>query len=282
MAHTLTNGIELPAIGYGTAELTGDIRQLVMAAVRCGYRMIDTAAVYGSEEAIGEAVSELTANGELCREELFLETKLDPKLHGYHAALRGFQESLDKLQTDYLDMYMIHWPVARGSEDTYREENLETWRAFEELYQKGKVRAIGVCNFLERHLLQLMEACSVPPMVDQLEIHPGYQQRGLVRFCIEQGLVIEAWSPLGRGILNGPEFQAMAAKHGKSAAQLALRWSVQRGHVPLTRSSSPAHMAGNLDIFDFTLSDEEMAAMDQLNTNDGHMDIWSYKRQQMY
>jgi len=282
MEHTLANGVIIPAIGYGTAELIGDIKELVKAAVHCGYRLIDTAAVYGSEQAIGDAVSELVLNGTIRREDLFLETKLDPKQHGYHAVMQEFQNSLERLQTDYLDMYMIHWPVARGSEETYREENIETWGAFEELYQKGKIRAIGVCNFLERHLLQIMKNCSVPPMVNQLEIHPGYQQRGLVHFCQEMGLVIEAWSPMGRGILEKPEIQAIAAKYSKDIAQLALHWSTQGGYIPLTRSSSFLHMANNLDIFDFTLSNDELATMNALNTNDGHMDIWSYRRQQMY
>lgn len=272
----------IPAIGFGTADLEGNISTAVETAICAGYRLIDTARVYGSEEGVGKAVAKCIFNGVVCREELFVQTKLAPDRHGYYEAMNAFQESLDLLQMDYIDMYLIHWPVARGSEETYREKNLATWQAFQELKDHGKVRHIGVCNFLERHLLQLTDNGMACPEVNQLELHPGYQQRGLVRFCLEKGIVIEAWSPMGRGILRTPEFEAMAERYGKNIGQLALRWSIQNGFIPISRSSNVRHIATNLDIFDFAIIDEDMAALNALNTNDGHMDIWSYRRQQMY
>ena len=276
------NQIGIPPIGFGTADLTGVVDELVLAAIEAGHRLIDTAQVYGSEEGVGRAVSAAVERGLVRREDLFIETKLDPQRHGYQEALDAFYESLDRLQTDYVDMFLIHWPVARGSEDTYREKNIATWQAFEELKKKGKARHIGVCNFLERHLLQLTENGLSCPEVNQLELHPAFQQRGLVRFCRERGIVIEAWSPMGRGVLKQPQFEEMAAGYGKDVGQLALRWSLQNGYIPLTRSSNPAHINSNLNVFDFEISDEDMCALNRLNTNDNHQDIWSYKRQQMY
>lgn len=269
-------------IGFGTADLARSASEAVFDAVNAGYFLIDTAQVYGSEHGVGEAVKRAVSEGVVRREDLFVQTKLAQNRHGYYEAMDAFQESLQQLQMDYVDMYLIHWPVARGSEETYREKNLATWQAFQELKNQGKVRHIGVCNFLERHLLQLADNGMADPEVNQLELHPGYQQCGLVRFCRERGIAIEAWSPMGRGILRTPEFEAMAQRYGKNIGQLALRWSVQNGFIPISRSSDAHHIAANLDIFDFTITDEDMAALNRLNTNDGHMDIWSYRRQQMY
>lgn len=282
MEYTLSNGVEIPAFGYGTADLEGNIPSLIQNAVLSGYRLIDTAAVYGSEEKIGVGLRALFDRHEARRKTLFLQTKLNPARHGYHAALHEFQHSLERLQTDYLDMYLIHWPVARGSEEDYPEKNRETWQAFEELYRQKKVRAIGVCNFLERHILQIMENCTVCPMLNQLELHPGYQQKGLVRFCRERGMLLEAWSPMGRGILKTEKYEEMAKKYKKNIGQLALRWSIAKGYIPISRSSTPSHISTNWDVFNFEICEEDMAELDALNTNDGFMDIWSYKRQQMY
>lgn len=277
-----TNGLPMPDVGFGTADLSGPADELVFSAIMAGHRLIDTAQVYGSEEGVGIAVTNAMKEGVVARKELFLETKLAPERHGYYEALDAFEESLNKMQVDYLDMYLIHWPVARGSENDYREKNIATWQAFEELKKQGKVKHIGVCNFLERHLLHLTEAGGQVPEVNQLEIHPGYQQKGLVRFCRERGILIQAWSPMGRGVLRKPEFEQMAAQYGKDVSQLALRWSTQNGYIPLTRSSNYEHIKSNLYIFDFEISDEDMRTLDKLNTNDNHQDIWSYKRQQMY
>lgn len=276
------NGLQIPQMGFGTADISGAVDEIVFTAIQTGYRLIDTAYVYDSEQNVGRAVNRAIEQGIVARQELFVETKLAPDRHGYYDTLSCFEESLNRLQIDYLDMYLIHWPVARGSEESYREENIATWQAFEELKNKGKIRHIGVCNFLERHILQLTEACKQLPEVNQLELHPGYQQRGLVRFCRERGIVVQAWSPMGRGVLKTPQFEAMAQRYGKNIGQLALRWSVQNGFIPISRSSQEKNIAGNLDIFDFVITDEDLNTLNSLNTNDGYMNIWSYKRQQMY
>lgn len=274
--------LSLPPIGFGTWELTGSVEKAVYWAIKAGFRLIDTAQVYGSEDGVGIAVERAVKEGIVRREDLFIQTKLAPDRHGYREALEGFEESLNRLRVDYLDMFMLHWPVARGSEEIYPEKNAAAWRAFEELKRAGKVKHIGVCNFLERHLLQLTENGLTCPEVNQLELHPGYQQRGLVHFMRQRGVAIQAWSPMGRGILRAPEFERMAASYGKNVAQLALRWSVQSRFVPLTRSSDPAHIAENLAIFDFEICEADMQELNRLNTNTNYQDMWSYKRQQMY
>lgn len=274
--------LSLPPIGFGTADLSTPVEEAVWDAVRCGYRLIDTAPVYGSEEGVGKAIRRAEECGLANRSELLLETKLPPNRHGYYEAFDSLNESLERLQTDYIDVYLIHWPVPRGDEETYREKNIAAWQAFVEMKKQRKVRHIGVCNFLERHLLQLMESGLSCPEINQLELHPGFQQRGLVRFCKERGILIEAWSPMGRGLLQTPEFEAMAASYGKTSGQLALRWSVQKSFLPLSRSSSRVHMEQNLQIFDFQIRPADLKKLDALNTPDNHQDIWSYRRQQMY
>lgn len=274
--------ITIPKIGYGTADLKGDVSFLVCEAIEAGYRLIDTASVYGTEKDVGVGIEKALKSSNIKRNQLFIETKLNPATHGYYETLKNAEQSLNNLKLDYLDMYLIHWPVARGSEFTYKEENIETWQAFETLYKQGKVKGIGVCNFLERHLLQIIDSCSILPVVNQLELHPGFQQVGLVQFCRERGLIIEAWSPMGRGILMQNCFIQMAEKYGVNIGQLALKWSIQKGFVPLSRSSTIGHIHDNLQVFDFSISDDDMNIIDSINTSDGHMDIWSYKRQQMY
>lgn len=278
----INNKITLPPIGFGTADLNGDVKEIVLNAIKHGYRLIDTAAVYGSEEGAGRAIREAVESGLVKREELIVETKLAPGEHGYAKTMACFERSLNALGLDYIDIYLIHWPVSRGDEEDYKEKNVESWRAFSELKDKGLIKHIGVCNFLERHLLHLIETGLGCPEINQLELHPAFQQRGLVNFCRERGIAVEAWSPMGRGVLNSQEFIDMAAKYGKDIGQLALRWSVQKGFVPLTRTSNFERAKGNLNVFDFNISEEDMSELDALNTNDCHMDIWSYKRQQMY
>lgn len=271
-----------PPLGFGTADLNGSVKDIVFNAIKCGYRLIDTAAVYGSEEGVGYAIAEAVGSGLINRADLIVQTKLAPGEHGYDKTIAAFKKSLKLLKLDYIDVYLIHWPVSRGDEDDYREKNIESWRAFSELKSNGLIKHIGVCNFLERHLLHLIESGYGIPEINQLEIHPGFQQRGLARFCREKGITIEAWSPMGRGILNTPQFIEMAGKYGKDIGQLALRWSVQRGFIPISRSSNFQRAVGNLNVFDFVISEEDMKELDELNSNDGYMDIWSYKRQQMY
>lgn len=272
----------VPLVGFGTADLENHVEASVEAAIRAGYRLIDTARVYGSEEGVGRAIAKCINEGIVAREELFVQTKLDPACHSYEGVLSSFRQSLRALGLDYVDQYMIHWPVPRGLENDCYEANRTVWRAFEALHDSGEVRMLGVCNFLERHLVDLMESCRIQPVTNQLEIHPLFQQRGLVRYCQKLGMQIEAWSPMGRGCLKNEKWMACAAQYKKNIGQLALRWSVEQGFIPLARSSFPEHIRNNLDIFDFQLKQEDLESLNAMNTCDQHMDIWAYKRQQMY
>ncbi len=252
---TLSNGVEIPAVGYGTYLTSEKDDGTIAAALSAGYRHFDTASFYGTEQALGDA---LKAAG-VPRGALFLTSKLWKDEMGYENALAAFERSLQRLGTDYLDLYLIHWPRTDDLSAEWRQLDRDTWRALEELYRAGRVRAIGVSNFLPHHLRNLMETAEVMPMVNQIEFHPGYPQTYNVEFCKARGILPEAWSPLGRTrVLQDDRLAGIAAKYGKSVAQLCVRFALQRGVVPLPKSSSPARMAANLDVFDFVISDEDM------------------------
>lgn len=252
---TLSNGVEISAVGYGTYLTSEKDDGTVAAALAAGYRHFDTASFYGTEQALGDA---LKASG-VPREELFLTSKLWKDEMGYENALAAFERSLQKLGTDYLDLYLIHWPRPDDLTAEWRQLDRDTWRALEELYRAGRVRAIGVSNFLPHHLRNLMETAEIMPMVNQIEFHPGYPQTYTVEFCKAHGILPEAWSPLGRTrVLQDERLAGIAAKYGKSVAQLCVRFALQCGVAPLPKSSSPARMQANLDVFDFVISDEDM------------------------
>lgn len=252
---TLSNGVEIPAVGYGTYLTSEKDDGTVAAALAAGYRHFDTASFYGTEQALGDA---LKAAG-VPREELFLTSKLWKDEMGYENALAAFERSLQKLGSDYLDLYLIHWPRTDDLTAEWRQLDRDTWRALEELYRAGRVRAIGVSNFLPHHLRNLMETAEIAPMVNQIEFHPGYPQTWNVEFCKAHGILPEAWSPLGRTrVLQDERLAGIAAKYGKTVAQLCVRFALQCGVVPLPKSSSPARMQANLDVFDFVISDEDM------------------------
>ncbi|HIX11036.1 MAG TPA: aldo/keto reductase [Candidatus Agathobaculum pullistercoris] len=252
---TLSNGVEIPAVGYGTYLTSEKDDGTVAAALAAGYRHFDTASFYGTEQALGDA---LKASG-VPREELFLTSKLWKDEMGYENALAAFERSLQKLGTDYLDLYLIHWPRPDDLTAEWRQLDRDTWRALEDLYRAGRVRAIGVSNFLPHHLRSLMKTAEVMPMVNQIEFHPGYPQTYTVEFCKAHGILPEAWSPLGRTrVLQDERLAGIAAKYGKSVAQLCVRFALQCGVAPLPKSSSPARMQANLDVFDFVISDEDM------------------------
>lgn len=250
----LSNGLSIPAVGFGTYK-TGDV---LSNAIAQGYRHFDTASFYGTEATLGQAVAE----SDIPREDFFLTSKLWKTEMGYDAALRAFDATLERLGTDYLDLYLIHWPRPDLELEDWAKLDRETWRALERLYESGLVRAIGVSNFLPHHLEPLLASANVAPMVDQLEFHPGYTQEEAVAFCQNHNILVEAWSPLGRNRLAGNDMLTrLAAEHGVSPPQICLRFALQRGVLPLPKSSSPERMAENLDLFSFSLTEEEMEAL---------------------
>ena len=262
--YTLANGIAIPCVGFGTWQVPdGDVVvSAVTSALELGYTHIDTAAAYGNEAGVGKAVRRSPGG----RESVFVTSKLWNDVRGYRETLEAFDKTMERLGFDTLDLFLIHWPAPYRFRDNYRELNRETWRAFEELYRAGRVRAIGVSNFLRHHLEELMETAEIPPMVDQLEFHPGWMQQDTVSFCQQNGILVEAWSPLGSGkLLQDPQLCEIAAKYGKSTAQLCLRWALQKGILPLPKSVTPERIRQNTQLFDFVISAEDEQAIDRLS-----------------
>ncbi|NMA79194.1 MAG: aldo/keto reductase [Clostridiales bacterium] len=260
---TLSNGVKIPCVGFGTWNLENSQSgiDIIKTAIDCGYRHIDTAAAYHNENAVGRAV---TTSG-LPREEMFVTSKLDNASHGYEETLAAFDRTMNELGLDYLDLYLIHWPKPYAIRDRWKILNEGTWLAFEELYEKGLIKAIGVSNFLEHHLEPIFDKCNVMPMVNQIEIHPQYPQYDIVSFCKSNGILVEAWSPLigGRAFKNAILIE-MAKKYGKTVSQICLRWSIQMGALPLPKSSTAERMRENADIFDFEISAEDINVLRQL------------------
>lgn len=263
-SYKMYNGVEIPVIGFGTWQIPdGDETiQSVLEAMRCGYTHIDTASAYYNETGVGIAIH----NCGLPREQMFITTKLWNTEQGYDETLESFDQSMKKLGLDYLDLYLVHWPETYIYANEYPQRMWDTWRVFEELYKEGKIRAIGVSNFLEHHIKKLMEKGTVLPMVNQLEIHPGYNQEEIVTYCHQNGIVVESWSPLACGrLFNGDSsLKDFAHKYGKSIAQIALRWHLQNGLLPLPKSTNASRIAENINIFDFRLEETEVAYINNL------------------
>ncbi|MGN1407223.1 aldo/keto reductase [Lactobacillus sp.] len=261
--YELANGVKIPVIGFGTWQTPdGAVAEAsVLAALEAGYRHIDTAAAYGNEESVGRA---LKKSG-LARQDVFVTSKLFNNDHDYKRAKAAIDASLLKLDTDYLDLYLIHWPNPIGVRDHWAEANAEAWRAMEEAVRAGKIRAIGVSNFRRHHLDALLETAEIKPVVNQICLNPSDLQEEVTAANDEYGLLSEAYSPLGTGgLLGNQTIKEVGAKYGKSAAQVLIRWSLQHGFLPLPKSVHPDYIKANADVFDFELSDSDMAALDGL------------------
>ncbi|UTX48223.1 aldo/keto reductase [Chryseobacterium sp. MA9] len=255
---TLNNGVDIPALGFGVWQMEDlkECENAVIKAIQSGYRMIDTAAIYQNETAVGAGVK----NSGVDREALFITSKVWVQDHGYEKAKSAFQRTLDRLQMDYLDMYLIHWPYG---------DFLGTWKALEELYKEGKIKAIGVCNFTIEKLEELKANSTVLPVINQIELHPVFQQKELQVYDRENNIITQPWSPLGNGnaqLLSNPDLQAIAEKYGKTVAQVILRWHLQEGFVVIPKSVTPSRIEENFNVFDFELTEDEMNVVRSLDT----------------
>lgn len=271
--YILNNGVEIPAIAFGTYKAAdGKSADVIRAAIEAGYRYFDTASFYGTETYLAQAVRE----SGISRDEIFIASKLWKTEMGYENVKYAFERSLDKLNTDYLDLYLIHWPLPDPEYKDWKQLDKETWRAMEELYQAGKVRAIGLSNFLSHHIDNILEDCTVRPAVDQIEYHPGYSQEAAVQYCKERNILVQAWSPIGRQrVLEEPLVLELAGKYAVSPAQICLKFAVQRGIIPLPKSSSVERMKENLDLYSFEMEREDiwrLATMPQAGWSGEHPD----------
>lgn len=252
----LYNGVEMPWLGLGVfrSKEGQEVENAVKVALETGYRSIDTAAAYQNERGVGKAIRE----SGIPRKEIFITTKIWNSDQGYQSTFRAFEKSLERLQTDYIDLYLIHWPKG--------ELSVETWKAMEGLYEQGRIRAIGVSNFLLHHLKHLMEGAHIKPMVNQVEFHPELIQPELLKFCQDNQIQTEAWRPIMEGKVNEiPVFQALSVKYQKSPVQIVLRWDIQKGVVTIPKSVTPERIRHNADIFDFELSAEDITKIDSLD-----------------
>ena len=255
--YKLNNGAYIPCVGFGTWQTPNNQTgyEAVRHALEDGYRHIDTAAVYRNEEAVGQAI----ADSRIPRSEIFLTTKLWGDDYGHESTKKAFQVSIDKLQTDYVDLYLMHWPNPKKFRNNWKENNAKTWRAIEELYEEGKIKAIGVSNFMIRHLEELLKTSQITPMVNQLKLCPGDIKEELIEFCKTNNILPEAYSPLGTGKVFGvPELKILAKKYNVSISRLCLRWSLEMGYLPLPKSVTPKYIKENTRLFDFSIEPDDV------------------------
>ncbi|MBO1025973.1 aldo/keto reductase [Ochrobactrum sp. SD129] len=259
----LNDGNHIPQLGYGVWQVGNDEAiSAVSEALKVGYRHIDTAAIYGNEEGTGKAINE----SGIARSDIYLTTKLWNKEQGYESTLKAFDESLKKLGTDYVDLYLIHWPLP--SKDLF----METWRAFIKIKEEGRAKSIGVSNFRTADLERILKESDVVPVLNQIELHPQFQQDELRLFHSKHNIATEAWSPLGQGtILENPTLKTIAEKHGKSVAQVILRWHIETGNIVIPKSVTPARIKENFEVFDFSLNGTDHDAITKLDKTDGRI-----------
>lgn len=266
----LHNGVEIPTVGLGVFKIDGDnnASEAVKSALQIGYRHIDTASFYKNEEGVGQAIKE----SGIPREDIFVTTKVWNDEQGFDNTLKAFDNSLHKLGLEYADLYLVHWPVPG--------KFIETWKALEKLYKDGKVKAIGVSNFLPHHLEELIPEAEIKPMVNQIELHPQLTQLETRNFCDQHEIAVEAWAPLGRGeYFDASILKALSSKYNKTAAQIIIRWDFQHGIITIPKSTKAGRQRENADIFDFELTDGEMKQIDNLNENNRmgpHPDEFNY------
>ena len=270
----LSNGVKMPKIGFGTYKSTdGSDERVIGQALETGYRLLDTAAAYKNEEQVGKAM----ARSGISRQEIFLTSKIWKTNLGYEQTKTSFQESLERLQTDYLDLCLLHWPKPDPESTDWKELDRRSWRALEELYKEGKVRAIGVSNFLPHHLENIRKTAEIQPMVDQLELHAGYLQEAAVAYCKEHQIQVQAWSPLGRRrIMEQEQVQKMAEKYQVSVAQFLLRFLLQLGIGVIPKASVPERMRQNLELPEFTIEEDDiwfLRGLPQMGWSGEHPDL---------
>ena len=256
---TLNNGTQMPGFGLGVFQIPDDqTAAAVASAIEQGYRLIDTAQIYGNEAGTGEGIRQGLAKTGLKREDLFVTSKVWNDHLTYDETIAAYQDSLAKLGLDYLDLYLIHWPGDNGYQ--------ESWRALEDLYQAGKIKAIGVSNFMANHLADLLSTAKVVPVIDQIELHPLMTQEAMRQVAADHDIKLQAWSPLAQGkLFTNPVMQDLAAKYHKSIAQLILKWDVQRDVLVITKSTNPDRIKANAEVFDFTIDDADMTTINGLN-----------------
>ena len=258
----LNNGKEMPKIGYGVFRVDEgkELEDAVVTAIRSGYRSIDTAAIYGNERSVGKGIRKAIESELVTREELFVTSKLWNNHSSYDETITAYNQTLEKMGLDYLDLYLIHWP----GQDKY----LMPWKALENLYQEGRVKSIGVSNFQVNHLENLLSHSEIIPVINQIEFHPKLTQSEVRAYCLQHNIQVEAWSPLMNAeLLNNEKVREIASKHGKSAAQVILRWDIQHGVITIPKSMTPSRIKENISLFDFSLTDEDMKQLNDLNEN---------------
>ncbi len=264
----MNNGVEIPIVGYGTYLIPDDqVCNSVVEAIEVGYRHIDTAAVYENETGVGLGIKKSGIE----REKLFVTSKVWNTERGYETTKKAFADTLARMGLDYLDLYLIHWPAnTKQFGDKAKELNAETWRAMEELYEEGKIKSIGLSNFMPHHIEELMETAKIKPMVNQIEVHPGWTQLDVVNYCNKHDILVEAWSPLGhKAAIENDELKLIADKYNKTVAQVCVRWCLQVGTIPIPKTASKKRMVENVDVFDFKLEEEDVLKINALGNLGG-------------